>query len=156
MGGPRPWQATGQGSGNPPARLRIRLAAEHRGQIVRMCLEALPLEACGLLLGRREGATAEVTEILPAANTRASPDRYEIAPEAVLAADRRARESGRLLLGAWHSHPGGPPVPSDTDRAEAWPDWCYLIVGLAESAQPKLRAWRLLGEDFVADTLEIE
>jgi desampylase len=120
------------------------------------CLEALPLEGCGLLLGRRDEATAEVTEILPAANTLASPDRYEIAPETVLAADRRARESGRLLLGAWHSHPGGPPVPSDTDRAEAWPDWCYLIVGLADPGQPQLRAWRLLGEDFVADTLEIE
>ena len=120
------------------------------------CLEALPLEGCGLLLGRRDEATAEVTEILPAANTLASPDRYEIAPETVLAADRRARESGRLLLGAWHSHPGGPPVPSDTDRAEAWPDWCYLIVGLADSGQPQLRAWRLLGEDFVADALEIE
>ena len=120
------------------------------------CLEALPLEGCGLLLGRRDEATAEVTEILPAANTLASPDRYEIAPETVLAADRRARESGQLLLGAWHSHPGGPPVPSDTDRAEAWPDWCYLIVGLADPRQPQLRAWRLLGEDFLADTLEIE
>jgi hypothetical protein len=29
-------------------------------------------------------------------------------------------------------------------------------VGLADPGQPQLRAWRLLGEDFVADTLEIE
>jgi proteasome lid subunit RPN8/RPN11 len=51
--------------------------------------------------------------------------------------------------------PGGAAVPSATDRAEAWPDWCYLIVGLADPEAPELRAWRLLGEDFVEDSLEI-
>jgi proteasome lid subunit RPN8/RPN11 len=85
----------------------------------------------------------------------ASPRRYEIAPEAVLAADRAARAAGQALLGAWHSHPGGRAVPSEQDRGEAWPDWCYLIVGLADAARPELRAWRLLGEDFVEDELEI-
>jgi len=141
--------------GPPPAKLVVRLAPGLRDAIVAHCLEALPHEGCGLMLGRRDGAAATVTEILPARNTRASPDRYEIEPEAVLAADRRARAAGVLLLGAWHSHPGGAPVPSATDRAEAWPDWCYLIVGLADTAHPQLRTWRLLGEDFVEDTLEI-
>lgn len=138
-----------------PARLCIRLAAGRRDAIVAACSTALPDEGCGLLLGRRDGPAAEITAVLPADNTLASPHRYEIAPEAVLAAERRARADGLLLLGAWHSHPDGQAVPSPTDRAEAWPDWCYLIVGLATPDHPELRAWRLVGEDFVEDALEI-
>ena len=109
-----------------------------------------------MLLGRRNGPAAEIAAVIPADNALKSPHRYEIDPEAVLAADQRARAAGLLLLGAWHSHPGGMPVPSATDRAEAWPDWCYVIVGLADPGRPELRAWRLVGEDFIEDTLEIE
>ena len=136
-------------------RLRIRLAAHQRDEIIAACNAALPDEGCGLLLGRRDGSAAELTEVIPTANTLASPQRFEIAPEAVLAAERRARAGGLLLLGAWHSHPDGAAVPSATDRAEAWPDWCYFIVSLANPDEPELRAWRLVGEDFVEDTLEI-
>lgn len=143
-------------SGTPPEKLVIRLASAQRDALVAHCLEALPNEGCGLVLGSREGAAATVLEVRPARNSCASPDRYEIEPEAVLAADQHARAAGILMLGAWHSHPDGAPVPSAIDRAEAWPDWCYLIVGLADPEHPALRAWRLRGEDFVEDTLEIE
>lgn len=141
--------------GPPPDRLTIRLPRALHDTVIAHCLAERPLEGCGLLLGDRHGDLATVIEARPARNLQASTTQYEIEPEAVLAADQRARASGQLLLGAWHSHPGGPPVPSAQDRAEAWPDWCYLIVGLAEPAAPELRAWRLLGESFVEDTLEL-
>jgi proteasome lid subunit RPN8/RPN11 len=141
--------------GPPPDRLTLRLPRALRDSIVAHCLAERPLEGCGLLLGDRHEASATVVEARPARNIRASATQYEIEPEAVLAADRTARAAGRMLLGAWHSHPCGAPVPSAQDRAEAWPDWCYLVVGLAEPAAPELRAWRLLGESFVEDVLEI-
>lgn len=142
-------------SGKAPARLTVHLPQALRDAIIAHCLAQQPLEGCGLLLGDRHGRAAHVHEAPPAHNMLASPQRYEIAPEAVLAADRAARASRRTLLGAWHSHPGGRAVPSARDLAEAWPDWCYLIVGLAASQAPELRAWRVLGEDFVEDGLEI-
>lgn len=142
-------------TGEPPARLRIAISMAILKQLEAHCLGALPEEGCGLLLGHREDPRASVTQAWPARNVRASVDRFEISPETVLAADRAARAAGQLLLGAWHSHPGGLAVPSDTDRAEAWPDWLYIIVGLADPARPELRAWRLLSEDFVEDEVEI-
>jgi proteasome lid subunit RPN8/RPN11 len=139
----------------PTIRLSIRLPRALAEDIVAASREAAPLEACGLLIGRRHGSCAEIHELLATRNLLASPRRYEIAPEDVLAADRRARRSGQLLLGAWHSHPQGRAAPSDVDRAEAWPDWCYLIAGLGNPDSPELRAWRLLGDDFLEDSLEI-
>ncbi|MFU8821298.1 MAG: Mov34/MPN/PAD-1 family protein [Gammaproteobacteria bacterium] len=141
--------------GPPPDRLTIRLPRALHDAILAHCLAELPLEGCGLLLGERHGASATVLEARPAHNVRASATQYEIQAEDVLAADQAARAAGCMLLGAWHSHPGGAPVPSAQDRAEAWPDWCYLVVGLAAPAAPRLRAWRLLGESFVEDLLEI-
>jgi desampylase len=143
-------------TGEAPARLTIRLPRPLFEAMVEHCRASLPIEACGLLLGRRDGDVAEITDALPAPNILASPNRYEIEPEAVLAADRQARATGQLLLGAWHSHPAGPAEPSATDQAEAWPDWCYLIAGFAGVDAPRLRAWRLVGEHFVEDLLELE
>lgn len=139
-----------------PAHLAIRLRREDRDHLLSQARSAAPLEACGLLLGWRDGPRAGIDELVTTANSLASTERYEIDPERVLAADRAARQSGRVLLGAWHSHPRGRAVPSAVDRAEAWPDWCYLIVGLGTPDTPELRAWRLLGEDFTEDVLEIE
>jgi desampylase len=137
-------------------RLSIRLPLAACDTIIAHCVAVLPEEGCGLLLGRRHAAAAEILEARPERNVLASPRHYEIDPAAVLAADRYARATGQQLLGAWHSHPGGPAAPSATDRAEAWPDWCYLIVSLADPGAPELRAWRLLGEDFVEDFLELK
>ena len=137
-------------------RLVLRLPLALRKAIVAQCVAALPNEGCGLLLGSREGRFASVVEARPERNILAASDRYEIEAEAVFAAHRAARAAGRQLLGAWHSHPASRAVPSATDLAQAWPDWCYLIVGLSRPGRPELRAWRLLGEDFVADQLEIE
>ena len=152
---PRPLRRDRDASPRAPAHLRVRIPAAIHAELLNQSRASLPQEGCGLLLGQRDDTTATVSVAIPADNTRASSQAYEIAPEAVLAADRRARADGLLLLGAWHSHPDGQAVPSPTDRAEAWPDWCYLIVGLADPGEPELRAWRLVGEDFIADTLEI-
>jgi proteasome lid subunit RPN8/RPN11 len=45
------------------------------------------------------------------------------------------------IVGVYHSHPSGPPVPSPRDLAEAhYPDWLFLIVGAAGLS---LRAFRI-------------
>jgi proteasome lid subunit RPN8/RPN11 len=58
-----------------------------------------------------------------------------------------------MLVGAWHSHPGTPATPSARDRAEAWPDWCYLIVSTDAERARELRAWRLIDGRFVEDAV---
>lgn len=89
--------------------------------------EADPREACGLLFGT-DGAITAFTET---ANVASSPEtRFEIDPAALFAALRAERAGGPRLLGYWHSHPSGDPLPSATDAAMAAPDGkLWVILG---------------------------
>ena len=88
-------------------------------------------EVCGLLLGQ-EG---HIRDILAAENVAADPRRYfELDPETLLKAHKRARSGGPTILGHYHSHPSGAAAPSETDAANAQPDGSlWLIVGGGEA-----------------------
>jgi [CysO sulfur-carrier protein]-S-L-cysteine hydrolase len=109
-----------------------------------------PLECCGLILG--EGG--RVDESVAMRNARASEKAYLIDPAEHLAVLKRARAEGRAVLGAYHSHPRSPAVPSPTDLAEAhYEEFLYVIVSLADPASPDVRGYRLRGRHFVPVTL---
>ena len=49
------------------------------------------------------------------------------------------------MVGAYHSHPRSPAVPSATDIAEAVPGaFLYVIVSLALPDRPDVRAYRIV------------
>ena len=91
---------------------------------------AHPLEACGLLLGTR----GRITEVRETRNIHPSPaTHFEIDPQALIDAHRAARSgAGAQVLGYFHSHPTGNPVPSATDCAMAAHDgrvWAITAGG---------------------------
>lgn len=89
----------------------------------------LPEEACGLLAG----VGARVYEIIPVENIEHSPVRYRMKPQDQLDAFLYMDEKGWDLLGIYHSHPGGPETPSETDISEAfYPDSVYVIISKSE------------------------
>jgi proteasome lid subunit RPN8/RPN11 len=105
-----------------------------------------PHEACGLLLGR-PGA---IVHAWPARNRLASATRYEIHPEDHFAAVREARRLGLEVVGAFHSHPASPAVPSATDRAEAFTGFLFVIASLSsDEPAAALRGWALRDGNFV-------
>ncbi len=99
-------------------------------------------EVCGLLLG----GEGHVAEAMPCRNVAADPAGFfEIDPAQPLAAHRAARSGGPAVLGHYHSHPGGSPVPSARDAAGAAPDGSlWLIVGAGEA-----RLWRAVADGAV-------
>jgi proteasome lid subunit RPN8/RPN11 len=90
---------------------------------------AAPAECCGLLLGRG----GRIDGVALAANVAADPLRhFEIDPAALFAAHRAARTGGPELIGYYHSHPTGHPLPSATDCAHASGDarvWAIVAGG---------------------------
>jgi proteasome lid subunit RPN8/RPN11 len=71
-----------------------------------------------------------------------------------LAAWKAAEAEGLDVVGAWHSHPDQPAVPSATDRAEASAGLSYLIVAVSASGAGELRSWRLVDDAFEEEPLE--
>ncbi|AEG48698.1 putative protease [Sphingobium chlorophenolicum L-1] len=104
-------------------------------------------EVCGLLLGE----PGRIDAIQPAANAASDPARrFELDPAVLIAAHRAARAGGARIVGHYHSHPGGAPVPSATDAACAVADGSlWLIAGRGAA-----RLWVSAGEDENARFVE--
>jgi proteasome lid subunit RPN8/RPN11 len=106
-----------------------------------------PNECCGLLLG----AHGRIERSLAARNLDPSPTSYLIDPADHFAAIRTAREEGREVLGAYHSHPGAEAIPSHRDIAEACgPDFVYVIVSIGPGERSDVRAYRIAEGKSVA------
>jgi proteasome lid subunit RPN8/RPN11 len=116
---------------------------------------AHPLEACGLLFGRRDRRGWTIEAISVARNVSGSPaTRFEVDPAHLFAVQRAARNGGPAAVGVWHSHPNGMPGPSAHDRDGVTdPSWLWLIAadgrlaGWAPDPHGGFRPVRLLDSD---------
>lgn len=113
--------------------------------------DSLPLECCGLLVGKDD----VIEEHVRTRNVRESQVAYEIDPREHFAAMKSVRTRGRSVLGAYHSHPRTAATPSATDLAEAHyeGDFLYVIVSM-EREPPDVRAYRRAGGELVAVSFE--
>lgn len=122
------------------------LAGSVHDEIIAACLDAWPLEACGLIAGPlpvTEATSAEAEVQYPAFNEARSSRVYTVASKDLLHADRHAADAGMVLLGVWHSHTHTDAWPSPTDVAQAPdPDWHYVLVSLRDT-HPVLRSYRI-------------
>ena len=110
-------------------------------------------EICGLLLGQ----AGEIGDIRPAANVAPDPARhFELDPAVLIAAHRRARLGGPVVIGHYHSHPSGQAIPSITDAACAAPDGSlWLIVAGREARLWLAGPGEGLGVRFIPVPLDI-
>lgn len=110
--------------------------------IRRHAVSAYPQECCGALLGAAGGA---IEEAVPFENASPSdPERrFLVSADDYRQAERRADDTGRALLGFYHSHPDHSAEPSSFDLAHAWPNLCYVIVSVRDGRPGDMRSWRL-------------
>ncbi len=117
--------------------MKIRIARTAHDLVLSEAERAGDREACGLLVGQE----ALVEAVIPAANVAADPHRmFEVDPVILLSAHRSARQSGRLVIGHYHSHPGGRASPSLRDAANAHQEGVLWIIVGEGSALAAFRA----------------
>lgn len=134
------------------------LAAGQWAAIREHALAAYPEECCGLLLGEAAAERESVEAVVPVENRYAEPRRgFELPPDAVACALAQERRGGRDVVGVYHSHPDGAPLPSRRDEREAWPGWSYLIVSVARGDCGEPRAFRrdASGDALAEEPVEI-
>ena len=110
--------------------------------------ETYPHECCGILLGHLLEDVNEVAELMRAGNTRtdSAHNRYHIAPQELIAAQRAGRKQGLDIVGFYHSHPDHPAQWSATDFAEAhWFGCSYVITAISQGRATITNAFLLRG-----------
>lgn len=138
--------------------MTLIVSADSRDRMHAHLCAAFPEEGCGVLLGRDDGARREVAAVIGFDNRRQDSrhNRYLIAPEQFLAAEREARARGLDVVGFFHSHPDHPALPSAFDLEHAWPYYSYVIVSVVAGQVADTRSWRLADDRsrFETETLE--
>lgn len=140
----------------------------------KICQQAVaewPRECLGMLVGTPDG---RVQDAYPIANASTDPHRFLSEPVSLLAAEKRRRREGWHLLGFYHSHPDGQPVPSaiDTDpNVNFWLDGTVvsLIIAVrrlgpaipcsvtpANTARPSPQTAELLASQRTASNQSVE
>jgi len=112
------------------------LTKKHVQEITDYLSTHAPLEACGLLAGKKD----RVKKVFFVQNQAQSPVRFVMDPYEQLNAFDWIDSNGLELLGIFHSHPAGPETVSPTDIAEAAYDVVHLI-GSQMNATWKLRGF---------------
>ncbi|MDQ2051105.1 desampylase [Natronolimnohabitans sp. A-GB9] len=128
-------------------RTELVVPAEIRDEILERARDGHPEEICGVFGGTYDAeGRSRVRSQYPAENVAERlRTRYRIDPEEQLAIFERLEDRGEEIVGFYHSHPQGPPRPSETDAARAtWPDRSYLIVSLEPL---EIGSWRWRVDD---------
>jgi proteasome lid subunit RPN8/RPN11 len=96
-----------------------------------------------------------IADAVPTRNASTEPTKYLVEPEDHFRVLRDARRRGLDIVGAYHSHAITPPVPSETDRAEAHAHFLYVIASpdwdTGEGCA--IRAWWLVEGNFQEVTI---
>ncbi|MEL7052149.1 MAG: M67 family metallopeptidase [Cyanobacteria bacterium J06588_5] len=148
----------------------LALSSEQLAAISVHAERVYPEECCGLLVGKihtqETEQTKQLTQLVPLDNewtpevlptaALAQPSRgsiaeqsvtksrrYWINPKDMLRAQKQAREDGLDIIGIYHSHPDHVAVPSECDRALAWPIYAYVIVSVCEGKAVDVQNWTL-------------
>ncbi|HEY9600617.1 MAG TPA: M67 family metallopeptidase [Allocoleopsis sp.] len=140
----------------------LKLYSHHLQAMQTHAESTYPEECCGLLLGQLRGDEKILIEVLPTENSWDAEDaeafqsvegsaqldttkrtRYSIAPEAMLKAQKDARDRSLTIIGIYHSHTDHPAIPSEFDRAIAWSQYSYVIVSVQQGKACDLKSWSL-------------
>ncbi|MGK7923787.1 MAG: Mov34/MPN/PAD-1 family protein [Spirulina sp.] len=140
----------------------IQLHREQLNRLFRHAEQTYPEECCGIILGKIAGDRKVILDLIPTPNiwneelAQSLPkiaglsDRegekgknFLIPPEALLKAQKEARDRKAIVLGFYHSHPDAAAIPSEFDRAIAWSDYSYLIIAVNRGKASNVQSWML-------------
>jgi len=139
----------------------LTMAGAELSAILEHCRRELPNEACGILGGR----AGRVESVQPVQSAHPSPSRFAMEPTAQFLAMEELSRADRELVGIYHSHPGGPAVPSTADLQEAcwpgtmlpnYPGAIQVIVSLQDGAAPIVRGYAADRGMFVEVPIRID
>ncbi len=125
-------------------------------EMLKHCLNSLPIEACGLLGGVIEDEKRIVKKVYLLTNVDKSPEHFSMDPLEQFAAVKDMRKNSWILLGNFHSHPTTPARPSEEDKRLAFDrNLSYLILSLMDEKNPVLKSFRIYESHVEEEQIQI-
>ena len=140
----------------------LTLQSVHIQSIQTHAEKTYPEECCGLLLGEFKDDAKTVVEVVPTENSwdkesanvfpeinrsaqrkLSRRNRFSIAPQVMLKAQKDARDRNLNIIGIYHSHTDHPAIPSEFDRMIAWSQYSYVIVSVQQGSACDFKSWSL-------------
>jgi [CysO sulfur-carrier protein]-S-L-cysteine hydrolase len=119
---------------------RLLISPDCWALIFQHVVSLLPEEACGLLAGKN----CEIEWVIPVENHLHSPFWFKMDAKAQIAAFKLMQEAQLEWIGIYHSHPNGPPFPSERDIHEhAYPEILSFICYPDRKNDWKLQAFQI-------------
>ena len=121
-------------------------------EIVEQALREFPNECCGLI-----AAEAGIpVKVFPMTNADAGPATYRLDGKEQLTVFDELDERGWDLWSIYHSHTHSEAYPSDTDvKLAFYPDARYILVSLADRADPVTRSFFIVDGEVTEEELAI-
>lgn len=116
-----------------------------------------PNECCGAMIGSITGDVKDVTLAQPLENaySGAQGARYELRPEDLLEADKKARAAGLDLIGIFHSHPDCDAYFSKTDLENSCPWYSFVVLSVKGGKFDHANSFLPNAEQTVAEKEEL-
>jgi proteasome lid subunit RPN8/RPN11 len=121
-------------------------------EIVEQGLREFPNECCGLVAAQ----VGVPCKVFPMKNADASPVTYRLDGLEQLHVFNQMDDDGLELWAIYHSHTHSEAFPSDTDiRLAFYPDARYILLSLADRAEPVARSFFIVDGQVTEEELTI-
>jgi proteasome lid subunit RPN8/RPN11 len=121
-------------------------------EIVEHGLREFPNECCGVIAA----AAGTPVKVFPMTNADASPVTYRLDGKEQLQVFDQMDEQDWELWAIYHSHTHSEAYPSETDRRLAfYPEARYILVSLADRADPVIRSFWITDGEVAEEELTI-
>lgn len=120
-------------------------------EMVRHCMEELPLEGCGLLF-----ETASVVDSSSRIrNTLRSPTAFAMDMAQAASTVKAMKRNNKRMSGIYHSHPTAPAIPSRDDVKHAhYPEAAYFILSF-QYGKADVKCYRIRNKKVIPLKMEI-
>ncbi|XID93676.1 Mov34/MPN/PAD-1 family protein [Paenibacillaceae bacterium WGS1546] len=110
----------------------VMIEKKMEDELVDACRTRFPYESCGVIYGTRQGSALLADGFGLVANAAAEPAaNFFFDPRDWVEIYFRAQKNQRSIVGLFHSHPNGAPLPSASDSRGFVPWETYWIVGFS-------------------------
>ena len=126
----------------------LRLCGGVGGQLACLAEVMYPFEACGLLIGRRQGNTIEVQDVEQARTCDAYHllDRHAVLPQT-------PRGDGLHVVGTWRSRPNASAEPTPRELDAVGRGYSFLLISVFPLGKTEFRSWRRVGKALQEESL---